>query len=79
MGWPTKADKGFTPNSKIRITRGLEGVWAEFQPQVGKTYDADFTPHKGRSCPAMAVIMIQGKPIVVRRNEFELVEDSCGI
>lgn len=75
MGWPAKEEKEFRPNSKIRITRGLEGVWPQYQPVVGGIYDADYTPKTGRSSPEMAVIIINGKPIVVRRNEFELVEE----
>ena len=60
-------------NRKIRITKGLEGVWSEYQPTVGEIYDADYAPG-GKSKPATAVIIIKGKKIIVRRNEFELVE-----
>lgn len=74
MGWAMKPEKVFRPNCKIRITKCLEGVFAKYQPEVGKVYDADYTPKTGRSCPAMAVIIIHGKPIIVRNNEFELVE-----
>lgn len=59
---------------KIRITKGLEGVWSEYQPIVGEIYDADYD--HGRECkPATAVIIVNGKKIIVRKNEFELAED----
>lgn len=59
---------------RIRITKGLEGVWTKYQPEVGKIYDADYRPQRMRGQPPAAVIVINGKPIVVRQNEFELVE-----
>ena len=58
---------------KIRIISDLAGVWSRYQPVVGQIYDANY--HPGRSkLPPMAVITIKGKPIVVRKNEFEVVE-----
>lgn len=78
MSWPTKPEKEFRPNSKIRITRGLEGVWTEYQTEVGRVYDADYRPQKMRGQPPTAVIIINDKPIIVRNHEFELVEESHG-
>ena len=69
---------GLTMMCKIRITKGLEGVFTKYQPIVGKIYDADYSPKESKSKPEMAVIMINGKKIIVRRNEFELVEGDNG-
>ena len=60
---------------KIRITKGLEGVFARYQPEVGKIYDADYVLARDKKMPAVAILSMDGKPIVVRKHEFELVED----
>ncbi len=63
---------------KIRITKGLEGVWTKHQPEVGKIYDADYHQPRERGHAEIAVIVINGKKICVRKNEFELVEGDNG-
>jgi hypothetical protein len=75
LSWPTKPEKEYSPNSKIRTTKGLEGVWMMYQPEVGKVYDAEYYPQKIRGQPPMAVIIIKDKQIIVRQHEFELVEE----
>ena len=59
---------------KILITKGLEGVWARYQPIVGEIYEADYSP-KRKNKPETAIITLNGKYIVVRKNEFALVEE----
>ena len=63
---------------KIRITKGLEGVWSKHQPVVGKIYDADYHQPRVRGSAEIAVIVINGKKIIVRKNEFELVDGDNG-
>lgn len=60
---------------KIRITKVLDGVWAKYQPEVGMVYDADYVLARDKKMPAVAIINMDGKPIVVRKHEFELLED----
>ena len=60
---------------KIRITKGLEGVFSRYQPEVGKIYDADYVLARDNRMPAVAILAMDGKPIVVRKHEFELVDD----
>lgn len=63
---------------KVRIEKGLEGVWPEYQPDIGKIYDADYTPAKRNEKRSMnrefCVVDIKDKRIVLRRGEFEIVE-----
>lgn len=63
---------------KIRTTKGLDGVWPEYQPEVGKVYDADYAPakHNKEGCrnSEFCVVDIKDKRIVLRRGEFEIVE-----
>ena len=63
---------------KIKITRHLEGVFPDYQPEVGNIYDADYSPakHNKEGCRnnEFCVVDIKDKRIVLRRGEFELVE-----
>lgn len=57
---------------KIKILTPLQGVFPEYQPQVGKIYDAKYCKsRKGYS--DFAVIDIKNKKIIVRLGEFEIV------
>ncbi len=57
---------------KVKILKPLEGVYPEYQPEVGKVYDADY--RKSRKGNAdFAVIDIKDKRIIVRMDEFELI------
>lgn len=64
---------------KIRVLRPLEDVFPQYQPIVGKIYDAEHTPgHKHREGhhtgnKEFCIINIQGKRIVLRKSEFEIV------
>lgn len=66
-------------NCKIRVLRTLDGVYPEYQPAIGKIYDADYSPRiigrvgsMGSHAP-FCVITVCDKRIVLRENEFEIV------
>jgi hypothetical protein len=63
---------------KIKVLKELEGVWARYQPEVGKVYDADFAHNRGVKAREVAVIDINGKKILLRWHEFEVVEGAHG-
>ena len=64
---------------KIRIVRPLNGVYALYQPTVGKVYDAEFVPPKkhpyaqGYYHLGFCVLGIADKKIIVRPGEYEMV------
>lgn len=59
---------------KIRIISEIP-IFQRCQPVVGKIYDADYIPHK--PCrQASAVITVNGRKVLVRQDEFELVEEG---
>lgn len=61
---------------KIRIVKELAGVYPELQPKVGEIYDARYSEaayNKYRPTPAICVVEILGKQIMVRKDEFEIV------
>ena len=65
---------------KVKVTRPLEGVFAEYQPEVGKVYEAKYSPPKvhngfGHHYAAVCVIDINGKKICLRQNEYEIAEE----
>ena len=57
---------------KIKVICHLPGVFPEYQPEIGKVYDAEYatTEKKLEFC----VINVSDKRIVVRKGEFEVVE-----
>ena len=63
---------------KVKIVKPLAGVYVQLQPEIGKVYDAHYS--EARSGKAryksaeFCVIDINGKPIIARRGEFEIVE-----
>ncbi len=59
---------------KIKILRYLEGVFPEYQPEVGKVYDGEYFTSRKRVAD-FAVIDIKDKKIVVRVGEYEIVEE----
>ena len=59
---------------KIRIISEIP-IFQRCQPVVGKIYDADYSPYK-LARPASAVIIVNGKKVLVRQDEFELVEEE---
>lgn len=68
MGWAYNPEPEFVPNCKILIPKPLPEVWAEFQPEVGKIYDAVYTePQHGKG---FCLVDVRGKKVIVRHDEF---------
>lgn len=61
---------------KIRITKEITGLFPQCCPKVGKVYDAEYIETTNRQIkrPPICVVDILGKRIIVRQDEFELVE-----
>lgn len=64
---------------KVKILCPLPGVFAECQPEVGKVYEANYTPPKvhkefGHHYAAVCVIDVNGKKVCLRQNEYEICE-----
>jgi hypothetical protein len=63
---------------KVKILTPLSGVYAEYQPEVGKVYDASYTPSKwltsGKQHAApVCVIDVKDKKICLKNSEYEIV------
>lgn len=64
---------------RIIVTQPLGNVFEKYQPEIGKVYDAVYcTAPKGYRSGDFCVISVKDKKIVVRRDEFEIVEDEGG-
>lgn len=61
---------------KIRITKEIIGLYQQYQPKVGKVYDAEYKePYQSfQKFPPLCIINIAGKRIIIRQDEFELVK-----
>lgn len=61
---------------KIRIIKEIEDLFPQYQPEVGKIYDAEYYDPAGtyKKFPPICIINIAGKRIIIRKNEFEIVE-----
>ena len=63
---------------KVKVLCPLPGVFAKYQPEVGKIYDADYrmTQHRtsGQVNSPVCVIKVRGQSVCLRRNEYEIVE-----
>jgi hypothetical protein len=62
---------------KVKILCPLPGVFAEYQPEVGKIYDASYKPFtwiKGKQQTApICVIEVNDKKICLKTSEYEIV------
>lgn len=61
---------------KIRITKDNTDLFPEYKPTLGKIYDAEYID-QSRSYhryPPICVVNIAGKRIVIRKDEFEIVQ-----
>ena len=57
---------------KIRCMEPVAGMHKKYQPQLGKIYDA--VPGKSnKKTREFVIVNITGKPIVLRKGEFEIV------
>ena len=65
---------------RVRILKPLEGVFAHYQPVVGKVYDAIYNlryPDKPQCLRShICIIDIKDKKICLRRDEYELLEED---
>jgi hypothetical protein len=73
MGWAENPQHKFTPNCKVMILRPLPEVYSEYQPELGKVYEAEFCKAQKRVAE-FAVIEVKDKRIIVRHDEFVLLE-----
>lgn len=68
-----------TIKCKVKVLCPLPGVYPEYQPEVGKIYDADYRKvnHRtsGQVNGPVCVINILDKRICLRKGEYEIVED----
>lgn len=67
---------------KILVTKAPEGVYPEYQPEVGKIYEAEYVPAKSRTNACgngwnwhkeFCVVDIKDKRIVLRNGEFAVI------
>ena len=60
---------------KIRITKDIAGLYPQYQPKVGKVYDAEYieSTRTYQKCPPICVVVIAGKRIIIRKGEYEFV------
>ena len=65
-----------TKQCKIRITKDIAGLYPQYRPKVGKIYKAEYIEYAtaNRKPTSIGVIEIMGKRIIIRRDEFEIVE-----
>ena len=67
---------------KIRVIRPLDGVFTEYQPEVGRIYDAIYNEKRtggiGSGWAYICIIDVKDKKICLKREEYELVGDEDG-
>jgi hypothetical protein len=65
---------------KVKILSHLPGVYTNCQPEVGKVYEANYSPPKiqkdyGHHYAAVCVINVNGKQICLKSDEYEILEE----
>lgn len=67
---------------KVRILKYLDGVHPEYQPVVGKVYDAIYNVKYANKNPSqrvyICIIDVKDKKICLRKGEYELLGDDDG-
>lgn len=63
---------------KIKVIKEILELWPECRPDVGKVYDANYVKGTGKAGD-VAVIDLAGKKILLRKKEFEIVDDTDGV
>lgn len=63
---------------KILVTKVPEGVYPEYQPEVGKVYEAEYVPPKVKgdgytTYREFCVVDIKDKRICLRNGEFAVI------
>lgn len=65
---------------KVKILKPLNGVFVEYQPEVGGVYDAIYNdtgyPSKWKCHTSICIIDVKDKKICLRKGEYEVLEDS---
>lgn len=64
-------------NCKVRILKYANGVFSDYQPEIGKVYDAKYvhqTSDNMRKCSPICIIDVKDKHIALRKDEYEIVE-----
>lgn len=62
-------------NCRIKIIKEAVGVYPQYQPKVGRVYDAEYidASKNYRKYPPVCILNIAGKRIIMRKGEFEIV------
>ena len=74
--------KTYSKIVRIRAIKHLEGVFPEYQPVVGKVYEAEWFPCRRHTTghdtgsKAFCLVDIKDKRIALRCGEFEFVGDE---
>lgn len=65
-----------TRKCKIRIIKEIIGIYPQYQPKLGKMYFAEYIESKcaWHKAAPICVVKMAGKRVIVRRDEFEIVE-----
>lgn len=67
---------------KVRVIKYLDGVFPEYQPEVGRIYDALYNEKRtggtGSGWAYICIIDVKDKKICLKRDEYELVGDEDG-
>lgn len=60
---------------RVRIVKGLNGVYPEYQPAVGSEYDAEYCDAKNSSkqISPICIIDIKDKRICLKKEEYEII------
>ena len=67
---------------KVRVLCPLPGVYASYQPVVGRIYDADYrkstrNPVTRSGNTAVCAIKIRDKSICLRTGEYEILKEGA--
>ena len=63
-------------NCKVRITKYANGVFPEYQPEIGKVYDAKYWEQASdnmKKVRPVCIIDVKDKRIALRKDEYEIV------
>ena len=63
-------------NCKVRIIKYAEGVFSEYQPEIGKVYDAKYWKQASdnmKKVRPVCIIDVKDKRIAFRKDEYEIV------
>ena len=64
---------------RVRVLCPLHGVYAKYQPEVGKVYVADYRKARhttSNNNAPVCVIWIRDKAICLRPGEYEILKDG---